>query len=180
MKSCRVSLSKLDRKTIERNRRMQMKGLCFKLASLIPRHYNSSKEISSQQDRLDHAASYIKELQQRVEELKRKKQYLAMDMNGTNNDSKEDKMITGSNLPVIELRDFGHSLEVTLISGLNTNFMFYEVISVLGEEGAEIVNASFSVVGDKIFHTFHSQAASSRVGVETSRLYQRLKELVHY
>ncbi|XP_042497685.1 transcription factor bHLH162-like [Macadamia integrifolia] len=179
MQSCRVSLSKVDRKTIERNRRMQMKGLCFKLATLIPRHYNSTKEISSQQDRLDHAASYIKELQQRVEELKRRKQYLAMNINGTNNDIRDKMTINGSNLPVIELRDFGHSLEVTLMSGFNSNFMFYEVINVLAEEGAEIINASFSVVGDKIFHTFHSQAASSRVGVETSSLCQRLKELVY-
>ncbi|XP_042489357.1 transcription factor bHLH162-like [Macadamia integrifolia] len=175
MKSFRTSSSsKLDRKTIERNRRMHMKGLSFKLASLIPRHFNSSKEISSQQDRLDHAASYIKELKQRVEELKERKQQV-MNIHGINNDTRETTSI-GSNLPVLELRDMGHSLEVTLITELNKNFMFNEVISVLTEEGAEVVNASFSVVGEKVFHTIHSQATSERVGVDTTRLCQRLKE----
>ena len=32
--------AKLERKTVERNRRIHMKGLCFKLASIIP-HRNS-------------------------------------------------------------------------------------------------------------------------------------------
>lgn len=30
--------SSLDRKTVERNRRIHMKGLCLKLASLLPPH----------------------------------------------------------------------------------------------------------------------------------------------
>ncbi|KAF8407928.1 hypothetical protein HHK36_007068 [Tetracentron sinense] len=90
-----------------------------------------------------------------------------------------DSMTMGLRLPVIELRDLGTTLEVILISGLNKNFMFYEVISVLEEEGAEVMNASFSVVGDKVFHTIHSQVTSSRVGIETSRVCERLKELVH-
>ncbi|KAJ4959656.1 hypothetical protein NE237_019566 [Protea cynaroides] len=176
MKNCSASSSRPDRKTIERNRRMQMKGLCFKLASIIPRHYNSTKDSSTQQDLLDHAASYIKELKGKVEEIKERK-HQAMNILGINNDIR-DTMTIGSNLPVLELRDMGHSLEVTLITGLNKNFMFYEVISLLSEEGAEVINASFSVVGDKVFHSIHSQATSSRVGVDTSRLCQRLKELV--
>ncbi|XP_042488065.1 transcription factor bHLH162-like [Macadamia integrifolia] len=174
--SSSTSTSKLARKTIERNRRMHMKGLCFKLASLIPRHFNTTKEISSQQDQLDHAASYIKELRQRLEELKERKQE-AINICGINNDIRETMSI-GSNVPVLELRDMGHSLEVTLITGLNKNLMFTEVISVLTEEGAEVVNASFSVMGEKVFYTIHSQATSSRIGVDTTRLCQRLKEFV--
>ncbi|XP_043725465.1 transcription factor bHLH162-like [Telopea speciosissima] len=176
--SCSTSSSKLDRKIIERNRRLQMKGLSFKLASLIPRNYNSTKEISSQQDRLEQAASYIKELRQRVESLQERKKQ-AMEICGINNGIKET-MRVGSNLvPVFGLRDMGNnSLEITLITGLNNNFMFSEVISILTEEGAEVVNASFSVVGEKVFHTIHSQATSSRVGVDTTSLCQRLKEFV--
>ncbi|XP_043725464.1 transcription factor bHLH162-like [Telopea speciosissima] len=159
-KSCSTSSSKLDRKIIERNRRMQMKGLSFKLASLIPSNYNSTKEISSQQDRLDHAASYIKELRQRVENLKERKKE-AMEICGINNEMRRDTMTIGSNLvPVLELRDMGNSLKITLIAGFNNNFMFSEVISILTEEGAEVINASFSVVGEKVFHTIHSQLKS--------------------
>lgn len=62
-----------------------------------------------------------------------------------------------SKLPIVELRDLGSSIEVMLVSGLNKTFMLYEVISVLEEEGAEVVTASFSTVGDKIFYVVHAQ-----------------------
>lgn len=66
-----------------------------------------------------------------------------------------------NNMPVLELRDLGSSIEVMLISGVNKNFMLYEVITVLEEEGAEVVSANFSTVGDKIFHTVHAQVTNS-------------------
>ncbi|KAL2515740.1 basic helix-loop-helix (bHLH) DNA-binding superfamily protein [Forsythia ovata] len=73
------SVNKMDRKTIERNRRIIMKDLCFKLTSLIPPpHSKPAKEILSQFDQFDQAASYIKQLRERIEELKRRKRLLAL------------------------------------------------------------------------------------------------------
>lgn len=69
--------------------------------------------------------------------------------------------VVGSRLPVVKLSESDSSIEVMLISGLNKNFMFYEVISVLEEEGAEVVSANFSTVGDKVFHTLHAQVIIS-------------------
>lgn len=109
----------------------------------------------SQQDQLEQAANYIKQLKERIEELKGRKE-LATRVAGTNNNLIDAVMI-GLRLPVIDLRDLGSSLEVMLISGLNKNFMLYEVISVLEEEGAEVVSASVSTVGDKVFHSLHAQ-----------------------
>ncbi|TQD96854.1 hypothetical protein C1H46_017586 [Malus baccata] len=91
----------------------------------------------------------------------------------------ENAVMTGSRLPVLELRDSGSCIEVMLISGLNKNFMFYEVIRVLEEQGAEVVSASFSTVGDKVFHSVHAQVKISRVGVETSTVWQRLQDLLY-
>ena len=68
-----------------------------------------------------------------------------------------DTMMIGSRLPVIDLRDLGSSIEVIVISGLQKNFMLYEIISILEQEGAEVVSASFFTVGDKVFHTIHAQ-----------------------
>ncbi|CBI15047.3 hypothetical protein AAG906_000597 [Vitis piasezkii] len=169
---------KPDRKTTERNRRIHMKSLCFKLSSLIPpNQFKTSKDMLSQQDQLEQAANYIKQLKERIEELKGRKE-LATRVAGTNNNLIDAVMI-GLRLPVIDLRDLGSSLEVMLISGLNKNFMLYEVISVLEEEGAEVVSASVSTVGDKVFHSLHAQVKISRVGVETSRVWQRLQELIY-
>lgn len=157
-----------------------MKSLCFKLASLIPsRHFKScNKESLSQQDQLEHAAAYIKELRERIEELKgRKEEALIMDesRSGKYSRSIDDG---GLRLPMVELRDMGSSIEVNVISGLNKNFMSYQVIRILQEEGADVVSASFNTVGDKIFHTFHAQVKITRVGVETSRVCQRLEEMI--
>ncbi|KAH7550442.1 hypothetical protein ACOSP7_024228 [Xanthoceras sorbifolium] len=178
--------SKVDRKTIERNRRNHMKALCLKLASLLPSHHlQTSKEIISQQDQLDQAAFYIKQMSERIDKLKRiKEQAMKPTTNDPNSSTSHTLMDnTGTNfglkLPMFELRDLGSSIEVVLISGLQRNFFLYDVISILEEEGAEVVSASFSTVGDKVFHTLHAQVKISRVGVETSRVCERLQQLVY-
>ena len=110
----------------------------------------------SQQDQLELAACYIKQLRERVEALQRAKEEQAITAPRPSSSAMASLMI-GLSLPVVELRDFGSSIEVVLISGLNKNFMFYEVMNVLTEEGAEVVSASYSIVGDKVFHTIHAQ-----------------------
>ncbi|KAK6920721.1 Myc-type, basic helix-loop-helix (bHLH) domain [Dillenia turbinata] len=172
------SNSKLDRKTVERNRRIHMKGLCNKLASLIPSHnFKTSKHMLAQQDLLDMATTYIMHLKERVEELKNKKQRLMMDKEQGGLDPR-DVIGSGLQLPVLEFRDYGLNLEVNLISGLRKNFMLYEVIAVLEEEGASVVSASLSTVRNKVFHTLHAQVKSTRVGVDSSRVCQRLQKLI--
>ncbi|XP_044484977.1 transcription factor bHLH162-like [Mangifera indica] len=171
--------SKLDRKVIERNRRNHMKTLCFKLASLLPsQHTKTSKDMLSQQDQLDLAAAYIKQLRDRIEKLKEMREE-ATKSTKTSNSNITDTTNIGLRLPLVELREVGPTIEVVLITGLQKNFMLYEVISILEEEGAEVVNASFSTLGDKLFHSIHAQVKISRVGVETSRVCQRLQELVY-
>ncbi|KAM5572062.1 transcription factor bHLH162-like [Rosa sericea] len=190
MKKCTSETSsKLDRKTVERNRRIHMKGLCLKLASMVPPQYyksSKSKEMMTQQSQLDLAASYIKQLTERIENLKERKEKELKSKLGTSNkssinnvDRPNKAVVVGSRLPVIKLTESGSSIEVMLISGLNKNFMFYEVISVLEEEGAEVVSANFSTVGDKVFHTIHAQVKISRVGVETTTVWQRLQDLIY-
>ncbi|KAK3406695.1 hypothetical protein EUGRSUZ_K02851 [Eucalyptus grandis] len=176
---------KVERKTIEKNRRIHMNILCSKLASLIPQHHiTTSLDSLSRQDQLDQATSYIKQLKERIDGLKLRKDQAVLKSEGIDTSSSLTSSIDqeanlGFMLPVFQLRDHGLGLEVILISGRRKNFMLYEVISILEEEGAEVVSASFSVVGDKIFHTLHAQVRLCRIGVETTRVYERLKELIH-
>lgn len=133
----------------------------------------------SQQDQLDLASCYIKQLRERVDKLKGMKERAMKSIKPNNiNNIMDETNDFCSNLPVVELRDLGSSIEVILISGLQRSFMLYEVISILEEEGAEVVSASFSTVGDKVFHSVHAQVKISRLGVETSRVCQRLHDLV--
>ncbi|KAL6973249.1 hypothetical protein U1Q18_027431 [Sarracenia purpurea var. burkii] len=182
-KSCSDgSLGKPDRKTVERNRRIIMKDLHCKLTSLVPpHHFKPSKDALSQQDQLDQVAVYIKQLKERVDELNAKRA-AAMGGSATTKSPIGDRMEESSGtirrLPVVQLRDLGSSLEVVMISGLPKNFMLYEVIGVLQDEGADVVSASFATMGDMVFYTLHAQVKVCRVGVETSRVHQRLQELI--
>ncbi|RXH96239.1 hypothetical protein DVH24_008743 [Malus domestica] len=197
--------SKPDRKTVERNRRIQMKSLCFKLASLVPPQHlkttNSKHDIVrfgprprphgfvfgnshenfpvghlswecsrpnslnfgvpmepeasklpkgldtvSQQNQLDTAASYIKQLRERIENLKERKEKAMWSQLGSSNSdvgaiAAENAVMTGSRLPVLELRDSGSCIES----------------SVFLRNKAEVVSASFFTVGDKVFHSMHAQ-----------------------
>ncbi|CAL9077301.1 unnamed protein product [Musa acuminata var. zebrina] len=164
--------SKVERKTTEKYRRMHMKSLCFKLSSIIPEeHRNISKDVLTQQDNFDQATSYIKKLRERIERLKQRK------LMQTSTVRSETTMRFAS--PIIEVRHQDLNLEILVISDLNKRFMFHEVINVIEEEGSEVVTANFSIVGDKIYHTIHSQAVSSRIGLEASSVYERLKDLIN-
>ncbi|KAJ6799514.1 uncharacterized protein M6B38_208515 [Iris pallida] len=190
MKSCsgsNGSSSKVDRKTVEKNRRIHMKNLCFKLGSLIPKEDRNTKEAISQHDHLDQAATYIRNLKERIEKLKQRKKHATgtglgtgTDTNGEPRDGEGGREIATEELwvPVVEVAYRDPVLEVVLITGPRKKFMLYKVIRVLAEEGAEVVNASFSVVGDKIFYTVHCQATSSTAGVDASRISERLKVLL--
>ncbi|XP_052175735.1 transcription factor bHLH162-like [Diospyros lotus] len=183
---------KLDRKVVERNRRIHMKGLYFRLSSLLPPHHFKPTKDMSQLDLLDQAATYIKQLKERTDELearreaaaaasgqqlrinkkKKKKKNVVSDA-----DDGDGSMMYGFRAPVVEFRELGSIIEVVLISGLKNKFMLCEVIRVLQDEGAEVVSASCCTKEDRIFHTLHAQVKVSRVGVETSRVCQRLQEL---
>ena len=113
-------------------------------------------------DQLNEAASYIKRLQTNLEKMKEKKDSL-MGVERTNYAGMTscNGATTGLRPPQIEVREMGSTLEVVLITGLDSQFMFNETIRVLHEEGAEIINASFSVVEDTVFHTIHSKVVAA-------------------
>ncbi|THU45187.1 hypothetical protein C4D60_Mb02t15280 [Musa balbisiana] len=162
---------KAERKMAEKYRRLHMKTLYSKLSSIIPaEHRTTAKDIMTKQDNLDQATSYIKYLRERIEKLKQRRL--------VQTSTARNEMGTGYLLPIIEVKHQDLNLEILVISGANKSFMFHEVINVLEEEGAQVIHASFSVVGDKIYHTIHSQAVSTRIGLEASRVSERLKELV--
>lgn len=119
----------------------------------------------SQQDQLDEAANYITQLKGRVDELQKKMEKVkggnntcSRNPNSTkNSDTKTETL--GVKLPIVELQDFDSNIEVSVISGVDKNFMLYEIISILQDEGADVVTANTSSIGDKIFYTIHAQVS---------------------
>ncbi|OVA07752.1 hypothetical protein BVC80_8961g11 [Macleaya cordata] len=155
-----------------------MKTLYSKLHSLLPHQSSSSKEAMSLPDQLSEAANYIKRLEKHVEKMKEKKERL-METPRMSNKNINKPMEAGIGLPQIEISNVGSALQVVVISKVHHQSMFYEIIRVLHEEGAEIVTANFSVIDETVFHTIHSEVGESELGFGVPRMTSRLKKLVH-
>ncbi|KAJ8622964.1 hypothetical protein MRB53_031493 [Persea americana] len=160
MKRSDASTPKLERKTVERNRRICMRNLCNELAYLIAPQYQSGVAVS-QSDRLEQAADCIKKMEERINELRSRKRYLTMGMDSEIiNRDMSGAMTIDSMLPIVEVSGSDSTLNVVLSSGFNKNVKLSDVITVLEEEGTEVVK-------------------SSRVGCDSVRINKRLMELIH-
>ncbi|XP_054800732.1 transcription factor bHLH162-like [Prosopis cineraria] len=167
--------SRGDRKIIERDRRTQMRALYSKLNSLLP--HQSSTELVSQSDQLEEAANYIKKIQIKLEKLNEKKLSLMGIENELSNTCNRGTIILESKSPKVEIHQMGSALEVSVITGLDCQFIFNEFISILHEEEADVVHASYSVVHDAVFHTIHSQIGDG--GNRAGRISERLKRFAY-
>ncbi|CAL5403696.1 unnamed protein product [Camellia sinensis] len=162
MASCHYTSSstpKIERRIIEKNRRNHMKSLYSKLYSLLPNH-DPSKEAVPQTDRLEEAKKYIKSLQMRLEKYKEKKETL-LGRKRSHSCITDFKRALKS--PQIEIREMGPVVNVVLISGQEDKFFFHEIIRLIHEEGAEVVNASFSVIGKSIHHVVHAKVSIRKI-----------------
>ncbi|EOA17462.1 hypothetical protein CARUB_v10005784mg, partial [Capsella rubella] len=174
----------VDRKTIEKNRRMQMKSLYSELISLLPHH--SSRETSALPDQLDEAANYIKKLQVNVEKKRERKRKLVatttfekLNSAGSSLASSSVDVSVPKRLPKIEIQEMGSILHIFLVTSLEHKFMFGEIIRVLTEElGAEITHAGYSIVDDAVFHTLHCKVEECDYGAR-SQIPERLEKFVN-
>ncbi|XP_038888628.1 transcription factor bHLH162-like [Benincasa hispida] len=170
------SAAKIERRIIEKNRRNQMKNLCSQLNSLLPNH--DSKDISLPlPDQIDEAIKYIKELEKKVSSAKEKKNQLqGKNKSSINMDSSSS---SSSASPQLNIHQMGKSVEIVLSSGLDNQYLFCETLRILQEEGTEVINASFSVSGNSVFHTIHAQLGDSMVEFGVTKATERLKRLVY-
>ena len=98
---------------------------------------------------VDEVITYIKQLYQRVERLRQRKQFL---------ERTDEAAATGGSIsPVVTVKDLGFIFEVCVICGLLKNLSLYQVINVLVEEAAEVLSVSHSTVGGRVFYTIYFQ-----------------------
>ncbi|XP_044974281.1 transcription factor bHLH168-like isoform X3 [Hordeum vulgare subsp. vulgare] len=185
----------MEKKESEKERRQRMKALCEKLTSLIPKEHNPHADTMTQLGSLDVAASYINKLKERVDDLQHKKtsaQAMATLLGGSgiSTPTITATMSSGAGSPegggkleasplVVEVRQSDdESMEMRMICSTERPIKLHEVITILEEEGAVIINANHSVTAHKIFCIIHSRAFSTRIGIDVSRISKRLGALV--
>lgn len=182
----------VERKEAERERRQHMKELCTKLVSLIPEDHCSSTDTMTMLGSLDEATTYIKKLKDKVDDLNhwRSSAQAMASLRGAGcsvstptsgdvgSDLEGDKTGKALAVPVVEVRYHDDSImDAMLICSVERPIKVHEVITILEEEGAEILNANHSVVGHKIIYNIHFRAFSSRIGIDVSRATERLEAL---
>eukprot|EP00257_Ricinus_communis_P026840 XP_025014254.1 LOW QUALITY PROTEIN: transcription factor bHLH168-like [Ricinus communis] len=171
------SSARIQRNMKERDRRTLMKHHLSRLESVLGRQ--SSKMTVP--NLIDEAVKHVREMHDRIEELKVRKAQAA---GGYVQTSRMDDQVAANNSrilrPVLDIRSTAHDsiVEVNLVSGLNKNFMLHEVIHVLQEEGAQVICCSSHKAGDRIIYIIKSQAISPRIGIDTVRVHERLKGLM--
>ncbi|THU60706.1 hypothetical protein C4D60_Mb07t15590 [Musa balbisiana] len=184
MEASRVS-ARLDRKTVEKNRRIHMKALYAKLVSLLPASASKvspsgkTEEITAIRNesvaatlpnQLDEAINYIKAMQETLQRMKKRKKQL-MWCAGIGKDEEN----TCLRVPKMEVQDFNSGLRVIAISSTcDHRLKFSEAVRIVEAEGNEIITASYAVVGDVAFYTIESMATGNRIG-EADKVLESLK-----
>ena len=101
----------------------------------------------------------MKQLEQRVEMLKQRKQLLE-------SSTDETAGMRGSMSTVFTVTELDSAIEVCLISRSNDKFILTRVLDVLEEEAAPVVFVSYSRAGDRINYIIYSQVEISSDAIE--------------
>ncbi|KAF4382731.1 hypothetical protein CsatB_020600 [Cannabis sativa] len=174
------SVTKIERKIVEKNRRNHMKVLFSKLNSLLPPQ--NSREALTLPDQVDEAIKYIKSLEAKVKKSKEKKELMSKKRSYSSSFEKENNKVMGlgsiRSSPKLEIHEMGSIIEIVLITGQDNQFIFYEIIRILHEERADVINAKYSVFGDSIFHLVHAEMAESIFTFGGTKISERVKRFV--
>ncbi|XP_031111795.1 transcription factor bHLH167-like [Ipomoea triloba] len=144
----------------EKYRREKMKRLYRRLASLVSAE--NSLKTSPAFDLLDQATKYIKQLENNVNELKARKDFLQLPIEIDVNES-----------------ETGETLEINIVCGPeNKKPKMHKIFQILKEEGAEVVSATNFTVDLKMYHTILCKAFTPRLGMDTIRVKERLNDFI--
>ncbi|CAK9327428.1 unnamed protein product [Citrullus colocynthis] len=170
--------SQTDRKLIERNRRKEMKALFSALNSLLP-HQRSKEASKTVPDQLEEAKNYIKELQNNIEKLKEKKEKIIemLEEDGIRRRCKDE--IKPKLLVQVKAHQVGSSVELLLTTGSDYHFILQQILRLLRDNGAEVVNLNQSMFTDRAFHKITAEVDGEGVASEDGeRIYEIVKNFV--
>ncbi|CAN6572913.1 unnamed protein product [Malus baccata var. baccata] len=183
------SSTKVERRVVEKNRRNHMKLLYSNLFSLLPNQ--NPKEPLSLPEQIDEAINYIKSRESKLQKSKEKKESLVgtrkrshatsfVNVESMEPNNLSIESVRSTKAPQIQIHEIGSTVEVVLTSGIdNHQFIFYEIIRILEEEQADVVHASFSTLGDTIFHVVRAEMHKSVLDFGTARITEKLNRFVN-
>ncbi|GJV87526.1 transcription factor bHLH162-like protein [Tanacetum coccineum] len=134
-----------------------MKGLCYKLNSLVPSLFSQPFKLTTQENQFDHSTVYIKQLQKRIELLKEKREEALRRKNDALCSIENNRKAAGSWLPTVEVKEFEGALQVFLTCNPEREFSLSQVFRIVEDGGGEVVKGGYTIVGDKVIYTIHAK-----------------------
>lgn len=110
-------------------------------------------------EQVEEAINYIKMLEEKVKMGQEKKESLV----GVIKNKRSRTTTTTTTAPAaaksprFEIHETGSSLQVVFRCGLDSQFIFYEIIRLLHEENVEVITANSSLLGDSFLHVLHAE-----------------------
>uniref|UniRef100_A0ACD6AMQ4 Uncharacterized protein n=1 Tax=Avena sativa TaxID=4498 RepID=A0ACD6AMQ4_AVESA len=180
-----------DKKDAERrtSERTKMEDLCSKLTSLVPQEYRldaASQGSSDMPTQLMQATTYIKDLRERVEMLKQRRDDCRSRIQGTTSSSSSNATTTaaGSCGPhdiTIQVEFSGATrFDVNLTTSSREGVQLHKVVRTILQDGSvEVVEANSSYVDEsRIVYVVKCKAVSSEAILDASMVATRLRRLL--
>ncbi|CAA0187904.1 unnamed protein product [Arabidopsis thaliana] len=151
----------------EKERRMRMKHLF----SILSSHVSPTRRLPVPQ-LIDQAVSYMIQLKEKVNYLNEmKRRMLGGEVKNRSDGS--------SLLPKLSIRSLDSIIEMNLVMDLNMKgVMLHKLVSVFEEEGAQVMSANLQNLNDRTFYTIIAQAIICRIGIDPSRIEERLRDII--
>ncbi|XVE58651.1 hypothetical protein DITRI_Ditri04bG0185900 [Diplodiscus trichospermus] len=167
---------KLMHRDIERQRRQEMATLYASVRTLLPLEYIKGKRAVS--DHMNGAVSYIKDLENRINELSAKRDELkklssssGFDQGTCSNDSFPSRAV---------VRQSFDGFEVVISTGLGAQALtLSRVLELLLEEGLDVVNCISTRIDGGLIHTIQSEV-SDLTCIDAPGLERKLNEEISY
>ncbi|XP_015950354.1 transcription factor bHLH162-like [Arachis duranensis] len=166
---------KIERRVIEKNRRNHMKMLYSKLNSLLPR----PKEPLPLPDQVNKAINYIKSLEEKVKMAKEKRERslgIGIRRKRTRGDCSG---VDRQKPPQLEVHEIGSCVEIEMTCGLDTQFIFYEIIRILNEEKIDVKSVNSSLIENFMYHVVRAEILPSLLQFGVTKVSERLKRFVN-
>ncbi|RDX58446.1 Transcription factor bHLH162, partial [Mucuna pruriens] len=165
------SSSKIERKTVEKNRRNQMKNLYSHLLSLLD-NYDPKIPLP---DKIDEAINYIKRQETKVKMAQEEKERLMKSKRRSSGCSSASEARGSLKPPKMKIHETGSSLEVILKCGVDDQFIFCELIRILHEDNVDVITVNSSMVGDSMLHVVRGEVPLSSFEFGGTKVSERLK-----
>eukprot|EP00253_Pinus_taeda_P007565 PITA_07565 len=183
-----VPSAKRNAKTIERQRRREMKTLFSTLRSLLPDENLRGKR--SVTDQVEAAVNYISQLQQRIEDLSAQRDNMKAKANSRRNANVSldglqlsyNQKICKSPLfrdhfPAVEIKSFGLGIQVSTKT-FEHHIVYSDLLQALEETGLEVFSAAvFAISNNRVFHTIHAKVHDLKA-FNVDILYEKLWHLI--